>query len=314
MSVNIIDTLKQMNGGEFPIVDSNDVSGGYYQVGTVEEMNAIPDRRKKIGMLCFVEEQSKIYQWIGSENDTSEKDDSDNTLPKRGWIEFKIGGSELDVYFGELEPEDGLGDETIWFNSIDFIQFEYEDNPINKEIKSSINMMNKKLASLESRTLELEMERFDLFLASSSGSITNHTDLLMALRDIGTRSYNLEIRVVYLKTEGGSDGANTDKIIPSDDTPNGLMKSTKELINKILWLEKQITLMESVTSVSSGDEPGIGEEDLDYILLEDGSILLLEDGSEFLLETSSTPTSSNNLLLEDGGNLLLEDGSLMLLE
>ena len=54
MGVEIIDQLTQKNNGKFPIVDSNNVKGGYYQVNTLEERNNIPMERRKEGMLCWV--------------------------------------------------------------------------------------------------------------------------------------------------------------------------------------------------------------------------------------------------------------------
>ena len=32
MPIEIIDKLKQKNNGQFPIVDANDIQGGFYQV------------------------------------------------------------------------------------------------------------------------------------------------------------------------------------------------------------------------------------------------------------------------------------------
>ena len=64
MAIEIIDTLGQKNNGKFPLVDSNDIRGGYYQVDTVEERNEIPLVRRKEGMLCYVK-NDKIYQLIG---------------------------------------------------------------------------------------------------------------------------------------------------------------------------------------------------------------------------------------------------------
>ena len=51
MSVTLISQLKQKNNGTFPLVDANDLLGGYYQVSTQLEREAIPDERRKVGML-----------------------------------------------------------------------------------------------------------------------------------------------------------------------------------------------------------------------------------------------------------------------
>ena len=64
MAIEIIDTLGQKNNGEFPLVDSNDIKGGFYQVDTVNERDLIPSVRRKEGMLCAVK-NDKVYQLVG---------------------------------------------------------------------------------------------------------------------------------------------------------------------------------------------------------------------------------------------------------
>ena len=75
MAVKIADTLKAM--GNFPVVDTNDIKGGYYQVDTIQERDNIPESKRKIGMLCWVAEDDKVY-----------KLKSDGT-----WIKYKSVGS-----------------------------------------------------------------------------------------------------------------------------------------------------------------------------------------------------------------------------
>ena len=64
MAIEIIDILGQKNNGEFPLVDSNDIRGGFYQVDTIEERNLIPSIRRKEGMLCAIKSDN-IYQLVG---------------------------------------------------------------------------------------------------------------------------------------------------------------------------------------------------------------------------------------------------------
>jgi hypothetical protein len=42
MGVEIISELIQKNNGEFPLVDSNNIRGGFYQVESIAERDAIP--------------------------------------------------------------------------------------------------------------------------------------------------------------------------------------------------------------------------------------------------------------------------------
>ena len=60
MAVKIADTLKAM--GNFAVVDTNDIKGGYYQVATIQERDNIPESKRKIGMLCWVAEDDKVYK------------------------------------------------------------------------------------------------------------------------------------------------------------------------------------------------------------------------------------------------------------
>lgn len=69
MAITLISGLKQANGGTFPLIDSNDIAGGLYTVDTIEEMNSIPLERIKNGMLCWVDNESKFYQY--KDNDWS---------------------------------------------------------------------------------------------------------------------------------------------------------------------------------------------------------------------------------------------------
>ena len=66
MAIEIIDTLSQKNNGLFPLVDSNDIRGGFYQVETISERDLIPSVRRKEGMLCAV--KNRLYQLVGGIN------------------------------------------------------------------------------------------------------------------------------------------------------------------------------------------------------------------------------------------------------
>lgn len=54
MAVEVISQIKQKNGLEFPIVDSNDIKGGLYSVQDLTELQNIPEIRRKEGMLVYV--------------------------------------------------------------------------------------------------------------------------------------------------------------------------------------------------------------------------------------------------------------------
>lgn len=67
------------NGGDFALLDSSNVRGGFMQVNTLQERNSIiPDKLKK-GMHCYVEEEEQIFEWKGDE-----------------WVLFKVNSNDID--------------------------------------------------------------------------------------------------------------------------------------------------------------------------------------------------------------------------
>ena len=68
MSIELISDIKQANGGQFPLVDSNDIKGGLYSVDTESEMNSIPVVRLKDGMLCWIKDLKKYMRYDSAEN------------------------------------------------------------------------------------------------------------------------------------------------------------------------------------------------------------------------------------------------------
>lgn len=65
MGIEIIDTLVQKNGRKFPLVDSNNISGGFHQVDTMNERDQITTEFRKEGMYCYVKNDESgmhLYQ------------------------------------------------------------------------------------------------------------------------------------------------------------------------------------------------------------------------------------------------------------
>ena len=66
------------NGGDFALLDSSNVRGGFMQVDTLQERDSIiPDKLKK-GMHCYVEEEEQIFEWRGDQ-----------------WVLFKISSDDI---------------------------------------------------------------------------------------------------------------------------------------------------------------------------------------------------------------------------
>lgn len=95
------------NGGDFALLDSSNVRGGFMQVATIKDRDSIiPDKLKK-GMHVFVEEEEQIFEWKGDK-----------------WVLFKVNSNDIDrVQFltvsqkvsGRTEPiYDEEGEVTHW--------------------------------------------------------------------------------------------------------------------------------------------------------------------------------------------------------
>lgn len=85
------------SGGDFALLDSSNIRGGFMQVDTIQERdNIIPDKLKK-GMHCYVAEEERIFEWKGDQ-----------------WAEFKVSGNELsDVQFFTISQK--VSDKTILY-------------------------------------------------------------------------------------------------------------------------------------------------------------------------------------------------------
>ena len=101
MSVTLISQLKQKNNGTFPLIDANDLLGGYYQVATQLERDEIPNERRKIGMFCYVEADDITYKWTGTT-----------------WEEFQSGSGDSEggnVLIQSTTP-DSTDNDKLWVN------------------------------------------------------------------------------------------------------------------------------------------------------------------------------------------------------
>ena len=155
MAIEIIDTLGQKNGGIFPLVDSNDVKGGYYQVKSIDERDNIPEPRRKIGMCCYVEDNvdgGVIYQLIGG-------------IDNSNWQVFET--SSEDIHVGDEPP---TNDSIIWVDTSDI----EVSNPITEdiidEIKATFANLQEQIDSLTTKNLELETRILYLEIFGTPGN------------------------------------------------------------------------------------------------------------------------------------------------
>ena len=151
MAIEIISTLKQKNNGEFGLIDSNDIIGGFYQADTLDERNSIPFTRRKEGMFCWVGSNvNKVFQLVGG-------------IANDCWIEFKSGSSDsggttIDgyshIWVGDTPPEDT---NMIWLDtrSDGILDDETDIETVNKlisrigELENTVSLLIKRVAYLE---------------------------------------------------------------------------------------------------------------------------------------------------------------------
>lgn len=151
MAIEIIGTLKQKNNGEFGLIDSNDIIGGFYQADTLDERNSIPFTRRKEGMFCWVGSNvNKVFQLVGG-------------ITNDCWIEFKSGSSDsggttIDgyshIWVGDTPPEDT---NMIWLDtrSDGILDDETDIETVNKlisrigELENTVSLLIKRVAYLE---------------------------------------------------------------------------------------------------------------------------------------------------------------------
>ena len=170
MAIEIIDILGQKNNGEFPLVDSNDIRGGFYQVDTIEERNLIPSIRRKEGMLCAVK-NDKMYQLIGG-------------IDNNNWAIFNTGSSGSGFsgdyndlvnkpnipFIGLEEPVDDNYE--VWIDTSDNEEFssKIEDSLVD-EIKSIVSSLQSEINTLKKIVVahEARIEYLELNGGGSSG-------------------------------------------------------------------------------------------------------------------------------------------------
>lgn len=140
MSIEIIDTLKQKNNKYFPLVDSNDLQGGYYQVRTHEEMTTIPDVRQKQGMLCYVQDEELIY-----------------ILKTSGWEVFEVSGGSDDGANHPISSEPPEDLNAIWLDSSSHAVSNSFNHLLIAEFQTLLTTMQQQIAQLEARVSYLEL-------------------------------------------------------------------------------------------------------------------------------------------------------------
>ena len=204
MAIWLIDTLKQKNNGKFPLIDSNDVKGGFYQADSITERNSIPIERRKEGMFCWVSTLKIVYQLVGG-------------IENSNWTEFKSGSSSIDgyahIWIGKEPPSDLS---MLWLdtNSDGILEDETDIDTVNKlltkinEMENTIALLVKRISALEEGVIitppsdDDNNDNEDYILLLENGEellLEDGTSLLLEEQDNNNNNNNTTENVILLE-------------------------------------------------------------------------------------------------------------------
>lgn len=302
MAIEIIDTLSQKNNGSFPLVDSNDIRGGFYQVDTIEERDLIPLVRRKEGMLCAVK-QNGMYQLLGG-------------IDNECWITFNGGSSDIDKDYIEdslnellnvlnekvddvILTDDNLLNfyaNNVLVKSIDFERFLQDSSNIGSEEVEELK--DTKLDDIIVETLDgityVKLFANNVLLKSIEIKTSGGDSLI----HVGTNEPTADNCEVWIDVGDDEEftGRIEDTVIEEvrtiistlQDEINSLKKKLVEQEIKIVEHESRIEYLELHGGGSSGGSGGGNNEDtttkFPALTFEDGTILTFEDGTILTFE------------------------------
>ena len=292
MAIEIIDTLVQKNGGKFPLVDSNNIKGGFYQVKTLKDRDNIPNQRRQVGMFCYVEDDDgKIYQLNNNDEWVLLKLDSDieslalvkKIEDNKTIISFTAKDKEISSVSIDTMTSLSIGGDApdgdsydVWIDTsevYDEINSTLQGNILD-EFKAIFQFMSEKIERLEN-------------------TIKKH-----------------ETRISYLEEFGG--GWNPDDGDKPDDTPN--ISTSSVLIledNSILTFEDGSIMVLEDDSYKDSNDIKLLFENNEIMVFEDGYIMTFEASSDIDTDTN---TKSTKLLFESDELMTFEDNYILIAE
>ena len=138
--IELINTVTPKNGQDYPIVFANDIKGGYHTVGSYEEMEAISEKRRMAGMLCYVIGGS-LYQL------------SDDL---KTWNLYEGSGATSNgIYIGSTPPPEEATDIKIWIDTSDDIENPQIEDSVLNELIATIKSQQEVIEKLNSQVKQL---------------------------------------------------------------------------------------------------------------------------------------------------------------
>ena len=282
MAIELISTVKPKNNGTFPIVEANDIKGGYYSVESIEIRDTIPEGRRMPGMLCYVW-RDKIYKL------------QDDLVT---WEEFVVGTSgeggggtvtSNGIWIGTSEPPNDSY--VLWIDTSDESLDESFSSLVINEFKSI-------LTSLSNRIIKLE--RDVAYLKQFHGDTPDIPDVPVDPDVPPTPTTNDTLLV----NENGFLLINEKGQILCGNTNTGTITTTRVLVNEdgsILTNENGQILCLDLIQVDN-TQIMINEND-DILVNENGDILCFHIGTSN--DTTEIMVNENDqILVNENGDIL----------
>lgn len=115
------------NGGDFALLDSSNLRGGFVQVKTAAQRDSIVADKLRVNMLAYVEEEERIYRWRGDKWTVWEVNSNDvvRATPLTRTTKVKEVIEEEEYYKILFEDDIFLGNDIVGFNIKDDLTGEY---------------------------------------------------------------------------------------------------------------------------------------------------------------------------------------------
>lgn len=143
MAIELIDTVTPANNQPYPIVNSDDVKGGYHSVNSIEERDLIPKQRRQANMLCYVDGigmfrlNSDLSTWVSADNTAA--------------FEMEVDGETTNEYSLAINLNEVSGAYGSVYENL-YIQFQ----TMFREMQRTIDTQQHKINELEARVFALE--------------------------------------------------------------------------------------------------------------------------------------------------------------
>lgn len=280
MAIELISTVKPKNNGTFPIVEANDIKGGYYSVESIEIRDTIPEGRRMPGMLCYVW-RDKIYKL------------QDDLVT---WEEFVVGTSgeggggtvtSNGIWIGTSEPPNNSY--VLWIDTSDESLDESFSSLVINEFKSI-------LTSLTNRVLQLE--RDVSYLKQFHGDTPDIPDI-PDIPDVPDIPPTPTTNDTLLVNENGFMLINEKGQILCGNTNTGTITTTRVLVNEdrsILTNEKGQILCLDLVQVDSTQ-----------IMVNENDQILVNENGDILCFNVGTSTNTDEVLTNENGQILVNE-------